>query len=313
MRLYRKITVIASLFISICSYSQDCVMPISIQLDEDFANVPDAAANALYQSLSRISTVNGLTTDSPITPFVLTAHCDVLDKSNIPGPPIQTVYNLGITFYIADTYTKKKFGTAYITVDGVGTGEVKSYMNAFKQINGKNSEITSLINRGKANMMKYYDTQYSNIIKEAKRLASLQQYEEALTMVLSIPLCSKGGEQATAYGLELYKKYLNRLNLYVLNQARALWAAGQDQATAYEVCALLAQIDPEASCYADAAKLLKEVKSQVRSDIDFEMREKYHDEIKLERERISAMRAVGVACGNGQKPTTVNLMWLREQ
>lgn len=311
MRLYRKITVIASLFISMCSYSQDCVMPISIQLDEDFANVPDAAANALYQSLSRISTVNGLTTDSPITPFVLTAHCDVLDKSNIPGPPIQTVYNLGITFYIADTYTKKKFGTAYITVDGVGTGEVKSYMNAFKQINGKNSEITSLINRGKANMMKYYDTQYSNIIKEAKRLASLQQYEEALTMVLSIPLCSKGGEQATAYGLELYKKYLNRLNLYVLNQARALWAAGQDQATAYEVCALLAQIDPEASCYADAAKLLKEVKSQVRSDIDFEMREKYHDEIKLERERISAMRAVGVAFGNGQKPTTTNLMWLR--
>lgn len=311
MRLYRKITVIASLFISICSYSQDCVMPISIQLDEDFANVPDAAANALYQSLSRISTVNGLTTDSPITPFVLTAHCDVLDKSNIPGPPIQTVYNLGITFYIADTYTKKKFGTAYITVDGVGTGEVKSYMNAFKQINGKNSEITSLINRGKANMMKYYDTQYGNIIKEAKRLASLQQYEEALTMVLSIPLCSKGGEQATAYGLELYKKYLNRLNLYVLNQARALWAAGQDQATAYEVCALLAQIDPEASCYADAAKLLKEVKSQVRSDIDFEMREKYHDEIKLERERISAMRAVGVAFGNGQKPTTTNLMWLR--
>lgn len=311
MRLYRKITVIASLFISICSYSQDCVMPISIQLDEDFANVPDAAANALYQSLSRISTVNGLTTDSPITPFVLTAHCDVLDKSNIPGPPIQTVYNLGITFYIADTYTKKKFGTAYITVDGVGTGEVKSYMNAFKQINGKNSEITSLINRGKANMMKYYDTQYSNIIKEAKRLASLQQYEEALTMVLSIPLCSKGGEQATAYGLELYKKYLNRLNLYVLNQARALWAAGQDQSTAYEVCALLAQIDPEASCYADAAKLLKEVKSQVRSDIDFEMREKYHDEIKLERERISAMRAVGVAFGNGQKPTTTNLMWLR--
>ncbi len=311
MNIIRKATTLAFVLLSMNAYSQECVMPISIQLDDNFANVPDAAKSALYQSLSRISTTNGLTTDSPITPFVLTAHCDVLDKSNIPGPPIQTVYNLGITFYIADTYTKKKFGTAYITVDGVGTGEVKSYMNAFKQINGKNSEITSLINRGKANMMKYYDTQYSNIIKEAKRLASLQQYEEALTMVLSIPLCSKGGEQATAYGLELYKKYLDRLNLYVLNQARALWAAGQDQSTAYEVCALLAQIDPEAACYADAAKLLKEVKSQVRSDIDFEMREKYHDEIKLERERISAMRAVGVAFGNGQKPTTTNLMWLR--
>ena len=60
-----------------------------------------------------------------------------------------------------------------------------------------------------------------------------------------------------------------------------------------------------------AGKLMKEVKSQVRSDIDFEMREKYHDQIKLEKDRIAAARAVGVAFGNGQKPTTTNLMWLR--
>ena len=89
------------------AYAQDCVMPISIQLDEAFTNVPAAAKTMLYQSLSRVATENGLTTDSPTTPFVLTAHCDVLDKSNLPGPPIKTVYNLGITFYMADTYTQK--------------------------------------------------------------------------------------------------------------------------------------------------------------------------------------------------------------
>ena len=160
-------------------------------------------------------------------------------------------------------------------------------------------------------MMNYYDTQYPNIIKEAKRLASLQNYEEALTMVLSIPVCSKGGEEASRYGLQLYTKNLNRMNLFILNQAKAIWAAGQDQETAYQVCAMLAQIDPDAACYAEAGKFMKEVKSQVRSDIDFEMREKYHDQIKLEKDRIAAARAVGVAWGNGQKPKTTNLMWLR--
>ncbi len=310
MKIRRMITAVL-LLISINANSQDCVMPISIQLDEDFTNVPAAANSVLYQSLNRIATNNGLTTESMNTPFVLTAHCDVMDKSNIPGPPIQTVYNLGLTLYFADTYTKKKFGTAYITLDGVGTGEVKSYINAFKRISSNSSDIVGLINRGKANMMNYYDTQYQNIILEAKRLESLQQYEEALTTVLSIPLCSKGGKAASTYGLQLYSKYLNRLNLFLLNQAKALWAAGQDQETAYTVCAMLAQIDPDASCYGEAGKMLKEVKSQVRKDIDFEMREKYHDQIKLERDRISAMRAVGVAFGNGQKPTTTNLMWLR--
>ena len=306
-----------NLFISAClmtavnAFGQECVLPISIQLDEDFTNVPAAASGVLYQSLSRVATENGLTSESPTTPFVLTAHCDVLDKSNLPGPPIQTVYNLGITLYMADTYTQKKFGTAYITLDGVGTGEVKSYINAFRRINASNNEIKSLINRGKANMMNYYDTQYPNIIKDAKRQASLQNYEEALAQVLSIPVCSKGGEEATKYGLQLYTKYLDRLNLFLLNKAKALWAAGQDQQTAYDVCAMLAQIDPDAACYAEAGKLMKEVKSQVRSDIDLEMREKYRDEIQLEKDRIAAARAVGVAYGNGQKPTTTNLMWLR--
>lgn len=308
---------IRNLFISVYSMvavgvcAQDCVLPIQIQLDEEFSNIPSAAVGVLYQSINRVATENGLTSESLSTPFVLTAHCDVLDKSNLPGPPIQTVYNIGITLYMADTYTQKKFGTAYLTLDGVGTGEVKSYINAFKGIDANTEEIKNLISRGKVNMMNYYDTQYLNIIKEAKRLSSLQKYEEALTLVLSIPVCSKGGEEASRYGLELYTKYIDRMNLFLLNHAKALWAAGQDQQTAYDVCAMLAKVDPDAACYADAAKLMKVVKSQVRSDMDFEMRQKYNDSIRLEKDRIEAARAVGVAYGNNQKTTTTNLMWLK--
>lgn len=307
----RTLFAAASIWLSASIYAQDCVMPVSIVLDEDFTGVPAAATKQLYQSLNRMATENGLTTEAANSPFVLTAHCDVLDKSNLPGPPIQTVYNLGVTFYMADTYTQKKFATEYVTLDGVGTGEVKSYIDAFRHINTKKSQITSLINRGKASMKNYYDTQYPNIIKEAERLESMQRYEEAIAMVLSIPVCSKGGDKASRYGLQLYTKHLDRMNLYILNTARAIWAAGQDQTTASEVCRLLAQIDPEATCYNDAAKLMKEIKAQVRSDIDFEMRQKYNDQISLEQNRIAAARAVGVAFGNGQKPTTTNIMWLK--
>lgn len=301
----------ALLFATAASYAQECAMPLAVQLDDDFTNVPVAAKTVLYQSLQRIVTNNGMATESPTAPFVLTAHCDVLDKSNLSGPPIQTVYNLGLTLYIADTNTRQKFATAYITMDGVGTGEVKAYINAFKRINVNSQEIKDLVNGGKARMLKYYDTQYGNILKEAKRLEGLQQYEEALLQVSSIPVCSKGYDKAADYCSYIYGKNLDRLNLYLLNAARALWAAGQDQQTAYDVCAMLAQIDPEAKCFAEAAKLMAEVKKQVRSDIDFEMREKYNDAVKLEEARIEAARAVGVAWGNGQKPKTTNLMWLK--
>lgn len=289
----------------------DCEMPIRIQLEEEFSNVPAAATHALYNSLNRLAVANGLTTESLTSQFVLTVHCDVLDKSNLPGPPVSTVYNLGVTFYIADTYAQKKFATAYVRLDGVGTGEVKSYINAFSRINANSTELLSLINTGKKKMLDYYDSQYEYIIAEAERQAALNNYEEALMIVLSIPLCSRGGEMAQSYGLKLYTEHLDRLNLYLLNQARALWAMGQNQAAAVKTCAMLAQIEPDASCYNDAAELMAEVKAQVRADIDFEMRQKYNDQIELERERIATARAVGVAYGNGQQPTTTNLLWLR--
>lgn len=305
--------IFASLLLALASLgasAQDCTMPVTVLLDEDFAGVPSSALSVLYNSLNRIVTENGFSTEGS-TPFVITAHCDVLDKSNLPGPPIKTVYNLGLTLYFADSFTQKKFATAYITLNGVGNGEVKSYIDAFRRINANNAEVKSLIKRGREGMIGYYDTEYHNIIKEAKRLESLQQFEEAMALVLAIPVCTKGGDEATTYGVLLYTRHLDRMNLYLLNQARALWAANQDQATAYGVCSMLAQIDPEAKCYGEASALMKEVKSQVRSDIDFEMREKYHDQIKLESDRIAAARAIGVAFGNNQKPTTTNLAWLR--
>ncbi len=310
MNTKKLLSIVAFAITATCSYAQDCMMPLSVQLDEEFTNVPTAAQSVLYQSLQRIATSNGMSTDLA-APFVLTAHCDVLDKSNLAGPPIQTVYNLGVTLYIADTYTRKKFATAYLTLDGVGTGEVKAYTNAFRRINANHSEVKKLIETGRTKMLAYYDSQYETIIKEAQRMESLQNYEEALVMLASIPVCSKGYDKASKYTIALYGKYLNRLNLYVLNQARAIWTAGQNPSAASEACALLAQIDPEAACYAEASVLMKEIKTQVRSDIDFEMREKYHDSVKLEEARIAAVKAVGVAYGNGQKEKTTNLMWLK--
>lgn len=296
---------------TICGQAQDCALPIAIRLDNDFSNIPAESSDMLYQTLMRIATENGLSTDAVHTPFILTAHCNVLDKSNLPGPPVQTVYNLGLTLYIADTYNQKKFATAYLTLKGVGNGETKSYIQAFRQLNANTGKIQSLINDGKAKMMNYYNTQYRTIINEAKRLAAQQQYEEALMMVMGIPACSKGGEEATRYCLQLYSQYIDRLNLFLLNQARALWTAGQTQESAIEACSLLAQIDPDASCYADAVRMMSEIKKQVRSDIDFEVRQKYNDSVETERARIEAIRAIGVAYGKGQQPTTTNLMWLR--
>lgn len=291
--------------------AQDCDLPISVVLWQQTEELPQAVESVLENQLSRIATASGLDTGVSLGQFILTARIDVLDKSIHQGPPIQVVNNLGVTFYIADANTKTKFASEYIEVNGVGNNETKSLINAVRSLNAGNSKIKALLNNGKKKIMDYFDNNYKNILSEAERKASMQMYAEALSLAVSIPQCSKGGAEATTIAMNIYTKHLDKYNQMLLNKAQAIWNAGQSDTEASEAGELLALIDPDAACYDDAMKLSKEIKSQVRKDLDFEMREKYSDSVKLEKQRIDAIREIGVAFGKGQKEQTTNLTWLK--
>lgn len=291
--------------------AQDCDLPISVVLWEQTEELPQAVESVLENQLSRIATASGLDTGVSLGQFILTARIDVLDKSIHQGPPIQVVNNLGVTFYIADVNTKTKFASEYIEVNGVGNNETKSLINAVRSLNTGNSKIKALLSNGKRKIADYFDKNYKNILAEAERKASMQMYAEALSLAVSIPSCSKGGAEATAVAMKIYTKHLDKYNQMLLNKAQAIWNAGQSDIEAAEAGELLALIDPDAACYGDAMNLSKEIKSQVRKDLDFEMREKYSNSVKLEKQRIDAIREIGVAFGKGQKEQTTNLTWLK--
>lgn len=291
--------------------AQDCELPIAVVVGEQPEDISEAAVSVLENSLVRLATSSGLNADFSFSDFILTAKIDVLGKDVLPGPPVQISRSLGITLYLGDVATQTKFASAYVETAGVGTNDTKCMVNAFRRLNANNADIQRMISNGKQKMLAYYDKNYKTILKEAEQKAALQQYEEAIALTVSIPVCSNGGDEATSTGLRIFGQYCDKMNLALLNKARAIWLASQDSAAAMDAGRLLSQIDQDAACYADAVNLANEIKKQVRSDIDFEMREKYKDEVKLETSRIEAMRAVGVAFGKGQQPKTTNITWLR--
>lgn len=291
--------------------AQDCELPVAVVVGEQPEEIAEAAVSVLENSLVRLATASGLNADFSFSNFILTAKIDVLGKDILPGPPTQVSRTLGITLYLGDMATQTKFASAYVETAGVGTNDTKCMIDAFRRMNANNADIQRMISSGKQKMLAYYNKNYKTILKDAERKAALQQYEEAIALAVSIPVCSNGGDEATSTGLRIYGLYRDKMNLSLLNRARAVWSAGQDQQSALETARLLSQIDPDAACYADAVSLADEIKKQMRSDIDFEMREKHKDLVQLEASRIEAMRAVGVAYGKGQQPKTTNVAWLR--
>ena len=313
MKILKQLTIAAltCLCTPYAAVAQECEVPVSVVVMEQTEPIQQAAADMLVNSLKRIIVNGGMSAELNFSQFIMSAQADVIEKQVVAGPPTQVVYKFGVTIYLADVYNKKKFSSQYIEVNGVGQNEAKAQINAFRQIGSRTAQLGQMLQDGKQKIMDYYNTNYQQILKDAERCASLQQYEQAIALTITIPACTKGGNAAISAGMKYYAKIRDRYALQLLSKAQSLWAAAQTADVANEVADILLQIDPEASCYKEAKALIAEIKSQVRKDIDFETREKYKDAIDLERRRTEAIRAIGVAYGNGQKPQTTNLTWLR--
>ena len=72
----------------------------------------------------------------------------------------------------------------------------------------------------------------------------------------------------------------------------------------------LSQIDPSASCYAQAKALGKKISASVKEDYDFETKEKYRNAVELEKQRIDAARQAAVAWAQNQPKTVVKNNWI---
>lgn len=282
--------------------AQDCELPIAVYIDEGVVNIPASSAQLLTNQLRRVATASGISAYSEASQFVLTASVDQIDKSVTHTAPTKIINKLGVTLYIADVVGQKVFASTYVEVRGIGDNETRSMTNAFGQLTAANQQIKELFAEGKSKIIEYYESQSSNLLKEAQRLAGQQKFDEAMAICAAIPACCSYGDDAIDYSTSIYVRNLDRLNQLLLSRARAAWSASPDQAGAQNAGIFLSAIDPESSSYDEAQSLFTEIKKQVRSDINFEVRQKHRDAVRLESQRIAAARAVGVAFWRSRTP-----------
>ena len=121
--------------------------------------------------------------------------------------------------------------------------------------------------------------------------------------------CKDCFNKAQAEMVTVYKGYTTQLCNENLASAKSAWIAGQNADAANQAGVFLSNILPDASCYGEAQKLVAEIKNKVLADWKFEMK-KYNDEIDLEKQRIKAMRDIGVAYGQNQPDVVYDVSFI---
>lgn len=285
-------------------------LPISVYAADNSENFPEGAKAMIENKLTQLLTRNGIAGLDYMGQFVLTVTTTPLDKDIIAGPPMKISEKMEMNLYIVDAYAKTIFSSTSFTVRGLGETENKCYLNAISRMPLQTPQIAQFIQEGKEKIIGYYDHEGEALIKKAQYLAKQKKYDEALFWVALIPQQSKHYDAALTAGQAIYQQYINNECNVNLAAARQAWAAHQNANGAEAAGEFLAKILPDAACYGDAMALYKEIKGKVLDDWKFEMKQ-YQDGVDLEKQRIEAARAVGVAYGTHQPSKEVNIEFIR--
>lgn len=277
----------------------------------DGAEMPYSSGDYVYNKLMSIVANNGVGIDDGASQFFITAK-PVVETSDIVGSaPTMFATTMNMYLYIADIFDGKLLLSTQMNIKGAGKSAEKAYLDAVKRLNIKTPGVAQFLKDGRVKIIDYYTSQGATIIAQAMAEAQMNNYERALFSLASIPsVCKAYYGEAQQKMLAVYKQYLDYMGQKYLNEARVVWAATQNRAGAEKAGALLVQIEPDAACRPEAEKLLAQISDRIGQEWTLELR-KYSDSVELEKQRIEAARAVGVAYGTHQQPSTTNLGWMR--
>ena len=166
-----------------------------------------------------------------------------------------------------------------------------------------------MLEKAKAKIVDYYTNHCSEEINKARTMASVGNYDEAISRMLAVPnVCSDCYDKCQNAATVFYQQKIDAFGLQQLNMARNAWMKNQSEEGAYEVAQYLDKISPYSSCFAEADKLRSEVSSKLRADEQraWEMQVKeYEDRQNYKRSIVKACRDVGVAWANNQPKSIV--------
>ena len=226
----------------------------------DYNSIPAEAKKALETKLSQITTNNGMGGSSVNPRFIITAVLNVTTKDIVPGPPQMIAQNIDVTLFVGDAITNTVFSNTIVSVKGVGTNENKALIDAIKNINPKNKNITAFLEEGKNKIISYYATQCDFIIKDAETHAKQEQFDEAIYKLALVPeVCKECYFKTSELVANLFQQKIDADCKDKLAKAKIFWSGQKNSKKAEEVIDIISDINPNANCYTAAEIFTKDL------------------------------------------------------
>lgn len=210
----------------------------------------------LTGKLQQIVTRQGIGGEGTDPRFIISGNVFELTKDIIGTAPPMHAITLEVSFYIGDGIEGKLFSTLSKTVRGVGTNPTRAQINALRNIRSSDPEFTTFIEKAKADIVEYYNTQCEFILMEARAQFEQREFDEAVFTLMKIPqVCKECFEKSLALTTEIQMARMEYECQVNINQAKAAIARDEwDQAADF-----IALYTPDFECYSEVEQIITQI------------------------------------------------------
>ncbi len=310
----KKIIYLIVLFSVLNTFSQNSndigKISLSIVMPENLEDLDDSNLSNLETKILEIVNKTGLSGTGYNNNFVIYPKFTIYNTKISKGMQNITFIDCELSLFIKQVDNNMVFSSISKKLNGNGLSKQEAISNAIDTLDSTEEAFSKFIEKGKSRIIQYYESKCADLIVQADGLAKRQSYEEAITLLLSVPSEVSCFSKVQSKTIEIYKSYQSYRCGGLLQQAQSD-AAQNDFSSSLSS---LSQIDPSSKCGPEAKALMAKIEGKIdaanRQQFQAAMMV-YKDAVQLEKQRINAVRDIAVEYARNQpKPVTNNYLIL---
>ena len=266
-----------------------CLNPYIHESEE----IDETTKAVMLSKLNQIANAKGMAGAGFDNRFIIKAHMQNGKSVQTQTFPQKNAVVVNICIYVGDGLDGTLFANYCCEKKGIGDTEQKALASAIRKIDPNDKKLQMAIEKGKKQILKYYERMSGNIIATAKATAANGRFEEAMSLLFSIPVYNKDFETAQNLIAEYGYTSLDNKNRDMLRRARSAWSRDPTENGAETACELLEHLDcPSQSIQNNARKLQEEIAERLKatSDREFNLEIKKVNDAK--EAKVAAIKAV---------------------
>ena len=282
---------------------------LSVILPENVDGLDISQLSKMESKITQIVTSTGLASSGYNNNFVIYPIFAIYETNVIEGGMQNiTVVTCDLSIFIKQVDNNVVFSSISKQLKGSGQNKKTALTNAISKISTNDIEFKTFIKNGKDKIIQYYESKCQDIISKSEGLVKMQDYEQALGLLMTVPEEVSCYNKVQQKSIEAYKAYQKQKCIVQLQEAK-IELASNNYSSALNI---LSQIDPSTPCFKESLSLVNNAASKIdveeKKQWDLEMKV-YNDDVALEKQRINAIKDIAAAYYKS-KPTTISYTYL---